>query len=312
MLPTDQINVFVHVVREGSLAGASRRLAMPTSTVSRKLAELEQRLGRKLVHRSTRKLSLTEDGRFHYEQFLPIIEQLEQVEQQLALCDEAMCGALRITSSLTYGIVRLQPLLALYAERHPRVRVQLLLSNENIDLVGEGYDVAFRLGPLADTSLVARRVDTIRYRCCASPDYLAGVTPPARPADLAALRCIGLLDRPGTVTWSFENGAGSVEQVITPQLMVNDPLYALKAAVAGEGIAYLPEFMVQESIGRGELRPVLEGWSSGSRDVFALYHHRRIQSPPLRELLALIEEAPPGAAALPMGECHLAAAGEGR
>lgn len=307
MLATDQINVFVQVVREGSLAKASRRLEMPTSTVSRKLAELEQRLGRKLVHRSTRKLSLTEDGRYHYEQFLPIIEQLELVEQQLALCDQNMCGALRITAGLTYGIVRLQPLLAAYSEQYPRVRVQLLLSNENIDLVGEGYDVAFRLGPLPDSSLVAKRVDSIRYQCCASPAYLSGRKTPTHPRELTEHRCIGLSDRPGTVTWWFENASGRIEQVVTPELIVNDPLYALKASVSGQGIAYLPEYLVQEGIGRGELLPLLDSWTSNTRDVFALYHHRHIQSGPLRELLALIQQTPPSATALPWGQCRLSA-----
>lgn len=279
--------IFVKVVEHGSFTHAARQLGLPKTTVSRKVQELEERLGARLLHRTTRKLGLTEAGTVYFEHCQRIARELENAENAVNQLQGGPRGWLRVTAPYSLGLMAITPLLTEFRAQHPEVRVEMLLSNERLDLISGEIDIALRIGALPDSSLVARRLATFRTLVCATPDYLARHGEPLTPEDLQHHRALALpaYRRGGRYVWPLSDGTRKDEFPISPVLVANDP-YALKAPLfAGEGLMLASHVMVQQAIEDGCLRRVLPGWSGPEYDLNAVFPHGRVLSPKVRAFI---------------------------
>jgi DNA-binding transcriptional LysR family regulator len=247
------VQVFVEVVECGSLTRAALRLGMSKSMISRRLSRLEAELGTPLLARTTRGLSLTEAGA----DFRPFAErmvaELQAARDALSRQGEAT-GRLRLAAPMSFGSVHLAPVLAELALRHPRLEISCAYSDRFVDVVGEGYDAAVRVGDLADSSLIARRIASIRLALVASPRYLATRGTPVVPADLAQHDAIPH----GDETWRFRRKGRTFTHRPRGRFMADSGLAELAGAVAGLGITVLPAFLVRAALERGEIVTLLD------------------------------------------------------
>lgn len=289
--------LFVAVVRAGGFSAAARALELPKSSVSRQISALERRLGVGLLRRSTRALSLTEAGETYYRQCLAVVEAAEAADAQAQRLSETPAGLLRVTATVGLGRTVLAEALCAYLQAYPGVRIDLHLTDERINLVREGFDLAVRMGELEDSELTARRLGGFRKVVCASPAYLARRGTPQRPADLQQHDCL-ILGR-GLAGWRFRDGDGGEDgraiTVHVPWRLSADHIdVVLAAARAGHGIADLPRFAVEEDLGAGTLLALLEDYPQPPVPVTALYP-AAAPSPPLRALLDLLARRMGGA-----------------
>lgn len=290
MVDFNDMAVFVRVVEEGSFIGAGRRLGVPKSTVSRRVAELEARLGVRLLHRTTRALHPTEAGAAYFERCAPLVALAEQAERAVMQDQLAPTGLLRITAPSLLGERILAPIVFAFLARYPAVRVELHLADQRVDLVEEGYDLAIRAGNLPDSELVARRLGAASSCVVASPAYVAahGV-----PASLVALRdhqCILVGVGTGPHVWVLADEDGPRSIPVTGPLVVNSVLLAYHAAVAGLGVARLPRFLVEEDIAAGRLLVVVEDRPIPGAGVFALFPGGRAPPTKVRVFLDMLSE----------------------
>ncbi|WP_437683543.1 LysR family transcriptional regulator [Sorangium sp. So ce131] len=293
MLPDlNEAAVFTRVVQAGSFTRAARELGMPKSTVSRKVAELEARLGAQLLRRTTRKLSLTDVGAVYFERCARVVAELEDADRIAAQSQAGPRGRLRISAPPNFGF--LGGALADYLRVHPEVSVELVCTDRMVDLVAEGFDAALRFGVPSDTSLVARRVGVLPRYLVAAPAYLARRGAPRAPADLAdhdALVFHGA--RPGEppgARWVLHRGPRRAEVHVTPRAIANslDALHHL--ALAGLGLAMLPALRCERDLGEGRLARVLEEWSPVDAALYVVYPGTRHLSPKVKVFLDLVRE----------------------
>lgn len=277
------MTVFRAVVEAQSFSGAARRLNLSNAAVSKQIAQLEDRLGVRLLHRTTRRLSLTDPGGVYYERCVQIIEDLVNAEESVSTLEAAPRGRLRINAPLTFGTNVLSPMLVAFANAYPEVQVDLTLNDRKVDLVEEGFDVAVRIAnKLADSTYVARKLCVVPTVLCAAPAYLEAAGTPGEPADL--VRHDGLIytltDAPQD--WRFEK-AGSVQSARPRgRHFANNGTALLEAAVAGFGIGRLPLFIAAKALADGRLVPLLTDWTIPPNTVFALYPQSRQLSPKVR------------------------------
>lgn len=292
----NELLIFTRVVEAGSFTAGARRLAMPKSSVSRKVAELEDRLAARLLQRTTRKLGLTDAGRVFYEHSARIVAAVAEAEQAVGRLHEVPCGLLRVSAPLSLPM--LGPIVTEFLQRYPQVQLELVCSERVVDLVAEGFDLAIRAGTLFDSSLVARRLGVIERVLIAAPAYLKRHGTPRTPADLARHACITFAAGPTPSRWTLLAGARQVEQTITSRLAVNDFEMMREAARAGLGIAWLPRFVCRAELQGGALRQILRDWCSAATPVHAVYPSTRHLAPKVvafyelvRDRLSLGEEA---------------------
>lgn len=250
----EELAVLVAVLDAGSLAAAGRRLRRSPPTMTRLLAALEARVGARLVTRNTRRLAPTEAGRRLAEQSRRLLAGYQEAVQEAAAAPVA--GLLRVTAPLVFGRRHVTPLVASFLDAHPAARVELVLSDRALDLVAEGLDVAVRIGRLADSSLVARRVGEVRSVLVASPAYLARRGTPRAPADLARHDVVFTSSRPGPLEWRFGAGRGAAVR-LQPRLLVNEIEAMLLAVRAGRGIGRALSYQVAAELAAGALVRVL-------------------------------------------------------
>ncbi|WP_035373385.1 LysR family transcriptional regulator [Pseudoduganella violaceinigra] len=273
----EDLRTFVAVVEAEGFSGAALRLGVVKSAVSRRISELEDRLGTQLLVRSTRSMSVTEAGATLYERALRLLEDLHDAETEVASGSSALRGKLRVAGPMSFGVMCLAPLAAEFADQHPDLAVELDLNDRIVNIVNEGFDLAIRISRLKDSSLVARSIASVEHTLCASPAYLAAHGVPRMPHDLLAHRGLAYSNLEESAYWSFCDPAGgpafSVE--VRSPFRVNNGAALREAAIQGHGIAYLPHFIVAQAIARGELRPLLEDWRKPSVEVYAVYPTRR-------------------------------------
>lgn len=276
--------IFVRVVEHGSFVGAAKALRLPKTTVSRKVQELEMRLGAQLLHRTTRKLGLTEAGNVYFEHCQRIARELDEAESAVSQLQEGPRGWLRITAPYSLGIERIAPMLGEFHARHPEVRVDMVLSNEPLDLIDREIDVALRIGALPDSNLIARKLATLRTQVYASPEYIDQHGEPLQPDDLQHHRTFGMqkLMRNGQYYWPLNDGSHTVEYRIDPVMVANDPAALRGALVCGEGLMLASDVMVKAFVQAGYIRRVLAGWSGPEYDLNAVFPRGRVQSPKVR------------------------------
>lgn len=281
-----EILVFTQVVRGGSFTAAARALDMPKSTVSRKVAELEARVGARLLQRTTRSVSLTDVGRAYYERCARIIVELEEAEQVVSQMQATPRGLLRISVPLSFAV--LGPLIAEYLRRYPDVQVEVFSTGRRVDLIEERYDLALRAGPPPDSTLIGRKVGVVRRCVLGAPALVERIGPLDEPMALQRQDC--LVFTPEGTTWTLAAGTKAVDVSVAPRFCAND--YDLLRAVArgGFGLALLPEYQCIEDVKAGRLTRVLDAWSAREVPVYALYPSARHLSPKVIALLDLLRE----------------------
>ena len=255
----DDMRLFARVAEAGSLTAAARALGLPKQTVSRRLAALEDALGVQLAHRTTRRLRLTEAGTAYAQRCAELTRLAEEANRAVSVAGDTPRGTLRVTADPTFGEAFLSGLLAEYLARHAEVRVEVVLTSRYVDLVEEGFDVAFRIGRPADSSLIGTRLGGATLLYCASPSYLAERGAPEHPDALRDHDCIEHAPRPGPTRWPFFVRPGEMTLVpVSGRLQVSSLSLALQAARDGLGIANLPAFACAEDLAAGRLKTVLD------------------------------------------------------
>ncbi len=284
----NEVLVFARVVQGGSFTAAARLLGMPKSSVSKKIADLEERLGTRLLQRTTRTLGLTDAGRVYFERCARIVAEIEEAEHAVAEMQAAPRGLLRVSVPLSFGM--LGPIVAGFLAEHPDVQAEMVCTDRVVDLVQEGFDIAIRAGTLQDSSLVARRLGTIQRVLVASPAYLRDHGSPRSPDDLPGHACIAFGGGPAPDVWSlqFENKRQDVR--VSPRLTVNDFEMILEAARAGLGIAWVLDFIAAGELREGRLRHVLSAWCSVETPVHAVYPTTRHLSPKVVRFIDCLRE----------------------
>jgi DNA-binding transcriptional LysR family regulator len=255
--------VFAKVAEAGSFARAAGELGLSKATVSKIIARLESRLGERLFHRTSRRLSLTETGRVLSVRAARILADAEAVEAE-ALAESAMPrGRIRMAAPMSFGLEHLGPALPDFLTAYPLISVDLHLADEVIDLVGGGFDLALRIAALADSSLVARRLCEVRRLLVGAPAYFASRGRPSHPRDLAHHACLGYSNLPSGDRWPFVGPSGEACEVsVTGQLRANNADLLMPSLRAGMGIALQPEFLVWRDLREGRLEAVLTDWSA--------------------------------------------------
>jgi DNA-binding transcriptional LysR family regulator len=300
------LQLFIEVVRRGSFAAVARDHDMAASSVSRAVAALEERLGARLLQRSTRRLELTEAGRHYFDRVEGLIEELALAGERATELTETPRGVLRITASATFGQIGVVPLLPAFTRRYPELDIELLLTDSRLDLVADRIDVAIRLGKLQDTTHVATRLCSVPFHVCASPGYLARHGVPDRPADLAQRDCLHL-HLPDFANWRFRDREGRTERVAVRSRVVISNAQALKQCVLADmGITLLPRWVVHQELANGELAALFTDYAVGVTEfevpVWLLYPSRRHLPLKVRAFAEFVRERFRGEA--PWGGCR--------
>ncbi len=288
MLDLTDLHTFARIADLGSISGAARSLGSPKSSVSRSLVRLEEAVGAALIERSTRHLRLTDAGLLLLRHARRILDDVGEAENAIGNLIAVPNGTLRVSAPFTYAEGLLAQRLPAFLERYPQVRVVLTVDNRMIDLLTEETDVAIRIGPLADSELIARRIATFALWACASPAYLAAHGMPRTAQDLAAHRVIAHADRASV--WKFKkNGVVHLAE-IAPGTVVPEPAVVKTMLIRGAGIGQLPDFHAMDAIADGTLVRVLADHEVDTVDAHALYTSHRSLSAKVRVFIdALVQ-----------------------
>ena len=290
MIDLNDVIVFARVVEAGSFTAAARLLAMPKTTVSRRVAALEREVGVRLLQRTTRSLNLTDAGRLYYEQSSQGLRTIEEANLRLAEARAEPSGTIRISAPVGFGghflIRAVVEFLALY----PKTNVELRLTDDKLNLVEDGIDLAFRTGRLEDSTLIARKIGSTHRLLCASPDYLARYGMPESPADLARHRCVISGPSASGAHWVLDGPQGQESVDVAGRFAANEMQAVVAAAIAGFGVAQLPQLMAEGLINEGRLRRVLDGYTTPAGGLYVLYPSSRHLSPLVKAFIDLAVE----------------------
>ncbi len=289
----NDMRYFAEVVDHGSFAGAARTLGLPTSRLSRRIARLEAELGVRLLHRTTRKLSLTAAGEQYHRHCVAVRDQADQAQAELARILTEPRGPLRVSCPVTLAQATIGPLIPGYLARHPKVRLELQVSNRVVDLAEEGVDLALRVRPTLDDSgsAIIKRLGLSHGLLVASPELLRRHGRPAQPADLERFDAVGMSATGGKVRLRLLGPQGARHEAACRPACIADDLMTLRFAIlGGVGVGMLPDYMCHEDIAQGRLERILPDWSLVSGIVHAAYLSRRGMSPALRSFLDYLGE----------------------
>lgn len=281
---------FVAVVEAGSFSGAARQLGGSKSALSKKVNQLEQLLGCQLLYRTTRSLSLTEAGERYFETVRHAVRLARDGEDAIGALQSAPRGLLRVTVPMVYGRRHLVPLIPDFLARYPEVQLQFEMSDEQRDLVAEGFDVGLRIGALEDSSLVARRLAPCHSTLCAAPTYLARAGVPQTPADLERHNCLFYSLFRGGAQWRLRGPEGEIGVTPSGNFEVNNSDAIHSALLAGLGIGNMPDFIVGEDLAAGRLVPVLPAYRLPEHGIWSLYPRRRHLPAKVSAWLAFLDE----------------------
>ncbi len=258
-----EMTCFLRVVDNAGFAAAAASLGLTPSGVSKQIARLEDRLGARLLQRTTRRVSLTTEGRAYYEQAREILGDIETMEASVGGAERVARGLLRVNVAHGFGMAQIVPLIPAFCERHPQIEVQLNFADRIVDLLAEGDDVGIRLGRVRDEGLIARRLGEHTRMICAAPSYLARHGTPQLPADLEGHRAVLSTNVPLINAWPLRQPDGSVQMVTLPGVVSSDSGDALfRMVLAGMGIAYTADFLIHEAIRDGQLVPLLQEYTA--------------------------------------------------
>lgn len=293
---------FAEVVDSGGFAAAGRRLGVPKSKLSRRIAELENRLGVRLLQRTTRKLSLTEAGEIYHGHCVAMREQAEAADEAVARVRSEPRGTVRVTCPVTLAQTTIGPILARFLAAHPQVRVDMQVTNRVVDLVQEGVDVALRVRANVDDSgsLVVKNLGATGGVLVASPELLQRFGAPRMPDDLRMLPSLAMSAADGRATWRLVGPRGEQFELQHRPVCTADDLLVLKlATVQHAGMAVLPDYMCADELRQGLLVPVLPGWSPPAARVLAVFPSRRGMVPAVRRFIDFLGESVVGERVVP-------------
>jgi len=281
-----EMQTFNAVVDAGSFVKAAEALKMSNAAVSRYVVDMENRLGVRLLHRTTRRLALTEEGHVFYARSKELLDELAAAEDEITSRSDAVSGLLRINAPFTFGVLYLAPLWGAFRALHPKVKLDVTLADRLVDLVEEGYDVAIRIATLQSSTLVSKRLATTRMVLCASPQYLALRDTPRHPSELADHAVISYSYWSTKDEWHFKGPAGAVSVKTDPCIHTNNGDTCRAAALAGQGIILQPSFLVGADLASGALLELMPEFRSLELGIYAIYPTRKHVSP---KVLALID-----------------------
>ncbi|MFP2896388.1 LysR substrate-binding domain-containing protein [Corallococcus sp. 4LFB] len=284
----NELLVFARVVQAGSFTAAAKALRMPKSTVSRKVSELEERVGAQLLQRTTRTLHLTEVGRAYYAHCERIVAEAEAAELAVTRMQAGPHGLLRVTTPLSVHF--LAPMVARFMEQYPDVQLELFCTDRAVDLMEEGFDLAVRAGRLPDSSLMARRLGDIEWLVVASPEYLHARGTPRTPSDLAKHDCLFFGTSLESNVWTLHAGGRSVDVKVSGRLVINEPDMLRAVTLVGAGVALIPGQQCVEDLESGRLQRVLPDWSSAGAPVHAVYPPTRHHVPKVMAFVEVLRE----------------------
>ncbi|WP_223807876.1 LysR family transcriptional regulator [Marinobacter sp. R17] len=291
----ENMAVFAAVVEQGSFSAAADWLGLSTPVVSKRVSALEKELAARLLHRTTRKLSLTEAGSVFYRHCARIVSEAREAGDAVAHLNDAPRGLLRVTAPINFGTYQLADALPGFLARYPEIEVEMEMSDRQADLAAEGFDLAIRLTSQPPENLAARHLTASRRTACASPEYWARHGKPVVPSDLTHHNCIIYSPNPNFNRWYF-NGPGGLETIsVNGNFRVNNTQAMVAAALGGVGVLMLTSFTVDRYIRTGALEPVLTDYTSPETDVYALYLPTRHLSTKARVFIDFLVERYQGA-----------------
>ncbi|MBP0583377.1 LysR family transcriptional regulator [Labrys sp. LIt4] len=261
-----EMQVFLRVVEAGNFSEAARLLRMTPSTVSKLVARIEARLGVRLLERSTRRLSLTAEGQIYYERSLALLGELDEVERELSQGASSTGGTVRVNTSVAFGVLAVEPQLPAFWQAYPNIVVDLSLSDEIVDLYLDRTDVAFRVGRLPDSGMMARRIGVARRKIVASPAYLERNGTPRTAEDLARHNCLGFNFRRAAPVWPLKESGRIVDRAVNGSLLANNGETVRRMALAGVGLARLGNYHARADLASGNLVEVLADTVAGDEE----------------------------------------------
>ena len=274
----EQIRALIAVVDSGSFSAAAEQLGQAKSMVSRRVSALEKRLGARLIQRTTRRLRLTDAGQAFHERARQLLMDLEEAENLVRSDQCALSGRLRITAPLSFGQTHMGPVIADFCRRHPQVQLDAAFNDHQMDLIEAGFDIALRIGVLSDSSLIAKRINTIRIVTVAAPAYLEQHGAPVTPLDLERHRGLHY-SLNGADAWRYCDADDRLLQPRVPvRYMANNGDHLRDMAIAGLGVAVLPRFIVYQALRRGDLVALLEEYRLPEAGMYLVFPPGRFQS----------------------------------
>lgn len=271
----NRVAAFVRVVHDGSFTAAAKALGVPKSSVSRSVAQLEQDLGIRLLQRTTRKLNLTDAGTAFYDRVARALTDIDEATVEATDRQAQLRGVVRVTAPVDLGVTILGRVVAKFTRSHPHIVVDVNLTGRLVDMVAEGFDLAVRVGPLRDSSLVARRVGELGQSLFASRRYLQRRGTPNTLDALADHDCVLFRPALGKNVWKLRDGEEIREVTVTGNIGVNDLSFVRKALLAGAGVALLPDFLVAREVASGKLLRVLPAWTNEGGILYVAYPSAR-------------------------------------
>lgn len=280
-----EMQTFIAVVDAGSFVKAADALDMSKAAVSRHVVDLESRLGVRLLHRTKRRLSLTDEGRVFHARSKDLIAELQEAEDEVTARSDAASGLLRVNAPFTFGILHLAPLWGEFKALHPKVTLDVTLADRVVDLVEEGFDVAIRIATLESSTLVSKRLATTRMVLCASPRYLEEHGTPTHPAELAQHAVISYSHWSTRDEWRFDGPDGPVRVKTIPCIHTNSGDTCRAAALAHQGVILQPGFLVGKDLSDGSLVELMPEYRSIELGIYAVYPTRKHVSAKVRALI---------------------------
>lgn len=267
-----EMQVFLRTVEAGNFSEVARALRMTPSTVSKLITRIETRLGVRLLERSTRRLSLTSEGQIYYKRSLALLSEMDEMERELSQCAESAGGTVRVNASVAFGVLGLEPELPAFWQAYPNIIVDLSLSDEMVDLYLDRTDIAFRIGSLPDSAMMARRIGVARRKIVASPAYLERHGAPRTVEDLSAHNCLGFNFRRAAPVWPLKESGRIVDRAVHGALLANNGETVRRMAVAGVGLARLGDYHARDDLAAGRLIEILtDAVEDDEEEIHAVY-----------------------------------------
>lgn len=284
------METFVRVIEAGSFSGAAKQLHVGQPAISKTIAQLEDRLGVRLLLRSTHGLMPTEAGRNFYDRAKRSIEEADEAELAARGAAATLTGRLRVWAPVSFGRLHAIPRLSIFLAEHPSLEIDVVLDDRDIDLIEAGIDVALRMGELGDSALTARKIGQSQRRVIGSPSYFEANGVPHTPADLLAHQVIIYEQRPGGLTWAFRQGATETAVTVRGRLRVSAAEGMREGVLAGLGLAIASEWLFAPELESGTVKPVLEDWTLPAIDLWAVFPTGRQASAKARAFANFIEQ----------------------
>lgn len=286
----DRMGMFVAVTELGSFTAAAERLGLSKNLVSKGVAELEERLGARLLNRTTRSLSLTDAGQRYLGRCKQLLSELESLEDSVNADETSLRGTLRITAPATFGELYVVPAATAFSRLHPDITVDLRLNDRFVDIVTEGFDLGIRIGQLADSSLVAKKIGTTDIWVVAAPDFIAKHGAPQTPRDLSRYNCVRDTNFRSGAAWHFVLNGMPQDITVNGQILVNSARSGCDIALAGLALAYCPDYVVCDEVNKGRLQRLLIDVPTLTLPIHAIYSNTRHLPARIRSFVDFLTE----------------------